>query len=499
MTAKIENERDLPAFVKEDVERERHELAMLYQISQFMQGTLDLNEILHSLLTALTSGCALGFSRAMILGIDREKEHIIGMMGVGPANHEEAYRIWSSLEKEHTSLPNFLKKFGRKISDADQYFDSLVKDIHVPLDMLEPEINEIIAAKSPSVMNSEVSGRVPWLSRLGVTDYVAVPLIAGEDVVGIVFADNYFNPREIDGHMIRTLSLFATQAGVAYERARAVKQLEEEKGRLQSTLIELKETQDQLIHVDRLATLGTMAAQIAHEVKNPLTAIGGFARTLLKHYNTCDCDEKLKDYAGIIVEEVTRLESFIANVLDFSRISSAAVCLENINQVIEDTCAFFDLQADKASKNIKLIKKLDPSVRTTLMDPRQIKQVLLNVCQNAIQAMESGGELFVTTKQVTDEQIRIEVTDSGRGMTGDELVNIFDPFFTTKSAGSGLGLPISQQIILNHGGYISLSSTPGEGTTVCIDLQVMEDLDRFYENMEKGLAGHMHAKENTGS
>ena len=499
MTAKIENERDLPAFVKEDVERERHELAMLYQISQFMQGTLDLNEILHSILTALTSGCALGFSRAMILGIDGEKEYLIGMMGVGPANHEEAYRIWSSLEKEHSSLTNFLQKFGRKISEADQYFDSLVKEIYIPLKILEPEINEIIVAKSPAVMKSDVSGRVQWLSRLGVTDYVAVPLTAGDDVVGIVFADNYFNPRDIDPHMIRTLSMFAAQAGVAYERAQAVKQLEEEKRRLQSTLNELKGTQDQLIHAERLATLGTMAAQVAHEVKNPLTAIGGFARTLLKHYDTCDCDEKVKDYARIIVEEVTRLESFISNVLDFSGISSASVCLENINHVIEDTCAFFDLQADKAHKNINLTKNLDPAVRVTLMDPRQIKQVLLNVCQNAIQAMESGGELCVTTKQVMDKQIRIEVRDSGRGMTKDELANIFDPFYTTKSAGSGLGLPISQQIILNHGGDISLSSTPGEGTTVCIDLQIMEDLDRFYENMEKGLAGQMRAKDNTGS
>ncbi|MCI0496354.1 response regulator, partial [candidate division KSB1 bacterium] len=294
-----------------EVERRQHELAMLGQISHFMNRAIQLDQLLHLVLTALTAGCAFGFSRAMILLINKKSGLLEGRMGVGPSNQEEANRIWTELSKEEISLPNFLEKYGLKQSNADEYFNNMVKQIKMPINQTSCIFSKIIEEKSPAMIHRhspEMSNCSDLFQKLKMEEFLAVPLIAKDNVIGVIAADNFFSNRQIDRGMLELLTLFATQAGLAVERAEAYYDLEQEKNKLEQAYRELKETQQRLLHAERLATVGKMAAQIAHEIRNPLVAIGGFARHILKLTETEQANEKLPTYAKIITEEVQRLE-----------------------------------------------------------------------------------------------------------------------------------------------------------------------------------------------
>jgi len=389
-------------FLVEDItetERKERELAMLSQIRQFMHGMFQLNELLHLILTAITAGCALGFSRAMILLINQKNHLLEGRMGVGPANQQEANRIWSELAKEDISLPTFLKKYGIKISHDDTYFNSLVKQIKKPLDQLDSIFSKVIKKNVPVKIKHSQAECTLFSEKFHMDEFIAVPLVAKDKVIGVVVADNQFSNRPIDEHMIELLMLFSSQAGLAIERAEAYHELEEEKNKLEKAYKVLKNTQDRLIHAERLATVGKMAAQIAHEVRNPLVAIGGFARNISKLITTDPQNSNIGSHATIIADEVSRLENILSNVLNFSKLSSPEVRLENINKIIEDVCLIINIRDEVSEHGINVKTKLDHSIPLSLMDSQQIKQVLINLCENALHSMKKGGELFLSTKK----------------------------------------------------------------------------------------------------
>lgn len=468
-----------------ETERKQYELTMLGQISQFMHSTLHLDQLLHLILTAITTGCALGFSRAMIFLINQKTNMLEGRMGVGPANQQEANRIWSELAKEDISLTGFLEKYGLKFSLDDDHFNKQVCQIKIPLNQKDCFLNRIIDEKCPIKANLQSFKELAcatFLKNLQLEEFLAVPLIATDKVIGIVIADNHFSSRPIDENMIDLLMIFATQAGLAIERAESYEKLKAEKNKLEKAYVELKNTQERLIHSERLATVGKMATQIAHEVRNPLVAIGGFARNILKLIEFDPTNENLKSYTDIIVNEVNRLENILSNILDFTRLSHTKVRLEDVNKIIEDVCVFINIHEEISAKGISIAKNLDLSLPPTLLDPQQIKQVLVNICQNALHSMFNGGELYVASKRKSNDLIEIKIRDTGEGMPSHVLEEMFNPFFTTKKNGLGLGLPISQQIIHSHGGKIDVTSEVGKGTTFTITLKITDDINKICQD-----------------
>ena len=458
-----------------------HELSMLSQISHFMQETTGLDQLLHLILTAITAGCAMGFSRAMILLLNQKKQVLEGRMGVGPTTNTEAYRIWKELGDENIALSTFLEKYGKNYPKEGDGYTKLVKKIVVPADsknslFIKAIVNNESFPGSRSDIKSDISHGL--LEKLQLDEFIVVPLVAKNKVIGVVVADNQFAFQPIDEGRVRLLSLFANQAGLAIERAETYSNLEVEKNKLQQAYEELKNTQERLLHSERLATVGKMAAQVAHEIRNPLVVIGGFARSIEKIVDKKEIEE-FKKIGKIIAEEVNRLEKVLSNVLDFSRLSKPQPVLEDINRIIEESCFFVSVQDEILQKGVQLHKELDSSIPQVLMDPQQIKQVLLNLIQNALHSMPEGGELKITSRKTEDRMIQISVKDSGLGISPDVLEEMFNPFFTTKPDGTGLGLPISQKIIHNHGGKIEVSSEVNKGTTFSFTLNMITDIKKF--------------------
>jgi two-component system sensor kinase FixL len=233
-------------------------------------------------------------------------------------------------------------------------------------------------------------------------------------------------------------------------------------------ITEYKQMEDRLVRAERLAAVGNTVSHIAHEIKNPLAIIGGFAQQLQK---IPGLEEKNQHKLGIIMEEVSRLEDMIAQMRDFVKHPSIKKEPGNMDALLDEVVEMFE---DKANEqNVTLKREKGPENLTVAFDQQQIRQVLINLFKNALEAMPHGGELTVTS-QVTETNLEVSIGDTGQGMTPEVKANIFQPYFTTKEKGTGLGLAISQTILEEHGGGIFVDSAPGAGSTFTIQLPLQE-------------------------
>lgn len=241
-----------------------------------------------------------------------------------------------------------------------------------------------------------------------------------------------------------------------------------------------KELEEDLKRADRLAQMGTLAAGLAHEIRNPLGGIKGAAQ-LLRRY--VDGNASLREYTDIMVREVNRVNQLIEQLLDLSRPPQLKLAPVNIHRILEDVLLLEGQSGGRAEMTVK--KNFDPSLPPIRGDRAQLTQVFLNLVKNAFQAMEHGGTLTITTRLETDYHIRgqgtgrnrfiwVDLADDGAGIKEDDLAHIFSPFFTTKNNGTGLGLAICYRIIKEHGGLIRVESVEGQGTNFKVSLVVAD-------------------------
>ena len=231
-------------------------------------------------------------------------------------------------------------------------------------------------------------------------------------------------------------------------------------------LRERKRMEDELLRSERLAVLGKMAAHISHEIKNPLMLIGGFARQILKDF--AQNPEKNQGKLQIIVDEVRRLEDFLVEVGSYAKFSEPQKIPGNLNDLIQETCQ--RLEPSLKENNIELALELDPNLPEIQFDPGHLRQVILNIAKNGIEAMETGGTLTIATGRERG-RILVQISDTGVGIPPEVQEKIFQPFFSSKPKGSGLGLAISQKILEAHQGEIIIASEPQKGTRVTIYLK----------------------------
>jgi PAS domain S-box-containing protein len=233
-------------------------------------------------------------------------------------------------------------------------------------------------------------------------------------------------------------------------------------------LTSTKSLEERVKRSEKLAILGEMAAVMAHEVRNPLNAIAGFAQLL---QNKVSEDDPRRRYVDIITHEAFRIDTLISDILDFAhqkKRSDVEVCLPDlIEKVLSDKAG----AADK--KKVELKKNVASDLPVLYGDVVRIERILLNLVNNAIDAMEESGEICLGVERVesdTGPLVQITVSDTGCGIPPENMETIFKPFFTTKSSGTGLGLAIIQKIVEEHGGTISLKSEIGRGTAFSITL-----------------------------
>jgi two-component system sensor histidine kinase HydH len=230
-------------------------------------------------------------------------------------------------------------------------------------------------------------------------------------------------------------------------------------------LREIRHLQDEIRRQEKLAAMGGLAAGVAHEVRNPLSSIKALATFFSGQF---DEGSDGKEAAGVMVQEVDRLNRVITELLDFARPSDLKREPSDIGELISRSIKL--IQQDVTNKNIDIKIDTAADLCTAWIDPDRLAQCLLNLYLNAVQAMDSGGTLTVRCSSSNAEHVRIVVSDTGRGIAPGDLNKIFDPYFTTKKKGTGLGLAIVYKIIEAHGGHIDVKSTLDQGTAFTISI-----------------------------
>jgi two-component system, NtrC family, sensor kinase len=231
----------------------------------------------------------------------------------------------------------------------------------------------------------------------------------------------------------------------------------------------IKAFEDEFRRANKLSTLGELAGSIAHEIKNPLISIQGFAKRIEK----VEDGDKIKEYAGLIDKESGRLSNVLAKLLEFSRMDEPKTELVDINGIVDDTVLFLEHHLTRF-RNVALFVEKDETLPQVEIDRIHIQQSLVNIVMNAAQAMPDGGDIRIKTGKNSGGYIYISVTDHGTGISAEHIDKIFEPFFTTKkkSEGTGLGLSLSKRLVEASNGRIEVESIIGQGSTFKIILPV---------------------------
>ena len=235
---------------------------------------------------------------------------------------------------------------------------------------------------------------------------------------------------------------------------------------------EQRRLQEQVLQSERLAAVGRMAAQVAHEIRNPLSSIGLNIELLfdeIQEHHWEDSDEA-QELIRIVLSEIERLNGIIHDYLLFARMPVKQVHPESVNDLVNDLVKLVKPEAQRAQ--VKLTRRLGKQLPDIEVDSTLVGQALLNCVQNAIEAMPWGGKLSLSTR-AREDCVELSIKDTGSGIRFERQSKVFDPFYTTKDKGTGLGLPYVRQIVNEHGGQVSLDSTPGVGTTVIIRFPIV--------------------------
>jgi len=236
-------------------------------------------------------------------------------------------------------------------------------------------------------------------------------------------------------------------------------------------LSELEALQEAVERERHLAALGRLAAGVAHEVRNPLSSLKGFAQFFRSKFRPGSEEER---YSDIMIEEVERLDRVVQELLDFAKPTSPDRTLSDPNDLVEQALAL--IAEDAQFRDVTIERRFAPDLPQVFVDPLQVRQALLNLFLNGIEAMEGGGTLTLETAVTRGGQdapsVSVGISDTGEGMTPDEIAKLFEPFYTTKPKGTGLGLTIVSRILEQNGGQITVTSASGEGTTFTVRLPI---------------------------
>lgn len=441
------------------------ELTLLYQFSNTMLSTIRLNKLTHLVLTAITTSSSNLFERATLFLRNERSDVMQGMLGV-TRQLAEGLQILGGQDALGSRWDISDEIISRQRSAE---FCLQVRLTRIEIDSTCPLMKRIVSDRSLCHSDETPCHQCRscyFIKSLCGGPFAAVPLVARESTIGMIVVDNPESAQEISNGNLHFLQLFANQAGMAIENSMLY-------NRIEDAHLNLKDARERLLHGERLAAIGEMAANIAHELKNPLITIGGFAGRLLKSLPDGSRDHQ---YADTIVSEVCRLEKMLAEILAFSRKPTICFSSCDLEEIIRDCLASCTPKFD--DHNITLTFSCDDRPWPVSGDAHQLKQVFLNLILNACDAMPEGGVLTLTLNKVPHGKKALVATieDTGTGIPKEMLPQIFNPFFTTKHHGTGLGLAIANRIILNHFGSIEVSNSC-KGAVFTITLPLAEYID----------------------
>jgi signal transduction histidine kinase/DNA-binding response OmpR family regulator len=453
---------------QEKLEEAHFRIQLLHQLSIKMNtvylSTVELDEILRAILVGITANEGLRFNRAFLAMFDKEQKVLAGRIAIGPRCREVAARVWAELQEKKLSFLEIMRNIKNNCG-GDLEVNQMIQTLRIPVTAGDHLlIRAALERRSIAVTNGLAVEPVPQdlIDFLGEDTFVIVPLYSPGRSFGVIIADNFVTGQPIDDNSLGSLELFASQASLAIEQSHLYMEMQKKIVELEALNHELDKNKDLLVKAERYSALGHMAAQMVHVIRNPITSIGGISRILAKKIS----DPDLSKYLHVMIKETDRLESTLGDLFDFvthteSRKEPAPFC-----QLINKTLMLVQSSLKKQAIVVDLdLPEQEPVLE---IDARQIRQMLLHLFRNAIEAMPHGGILGISARAEAG-RVHLTITDTGIGIPEAAITMAKDPFFTTKTYGTGMGLTMVERVVKAHDGDFSLHKLEN-GLQVEVDL-----------------------------
>jgi PAS domain S-box-containing protein len=336
----------------------------------------------------------------------------------------------------------------------------------------EGYLGQVVVTGKTMVVDNIQESKDPYVDTLveeGLRSTVYIPLVSKGNPVGVMCVSSH-SDFEFSSYHVEFLTAIGNQLGVAVDNASLFEKSKQ-------AYKELKEAQEQVIRTEKLASLGKLSATIAHEINNPLAAVLTYVKLMMKLMErdlfSQERKRDIKRYLETMGSETARCGEIVKNLLAFSRRSKITVGSHSIEKIIDRTLIL--IAHDLEMKNVQTLQKIEPDLPDIKCDFKQIQQAFLNLMSNASESMDKGGTLTVSAKCSEDNDfVEFLISDTGCGISKEDLKNIFEPFFTTKEEGKGVGLGLSVVfgIITSNNGSIEVESELEKGTSFKVRLPV---------------------------
>ena len=447
---------------QQELEKARQRIERTHNLSIKMNGAYlratDLNLLAQAILTGITAQEGLGFNRAFMLLLSEDGTQLKGSWAIGPINQEEGVVIWKQMQSEHLTLDDLLQRLRTTLPE-ETAITRLIKSVS-----LDAAANNNLAAAALSqrrmllVQKGKAEYPVPpaLLEILQEDSFVVAPLYSPERNLGVVIVDYFISHRDFELEKLHALESFLSQASLAIEHGYLYQAVQRQVRELEQITRELHKNKEMLVTAGRYSAVGHMTAQLAHNLRNPMTAIGGTARMLARKITDPDAQRFLR----MMVDEVEKVEKTLANLAHYSETIQPVYETVSLSELAQNAVRLY--QQDMALQGITVRYDCKPDAPLVEADPKLIQQVLVHLISNAIDAMPEGGTLTLRIRP-EDGGLVVSIQDTGSGISAPILKNVTDPFFTTKTMGTGLGLSLVQRVIQDHGGTLALSNSAAGG------------------------------------
>ncbi len=449
------------------------EVRFLHELGSVLQSSVDLEEVLSVALTAITAGKGFGMNRAFLFMTDKERGHLQGYLAIGPRNYEEASQTWNEIASNDLDLQTLAQNFRKnKLSAERAKFHDILERLSVPLSRTDHILVKALDGKHPVLIEDafhhpEIE---PEFARLlGVDTFLLMPLISRNRRVGVIIADNCITHRRITEEDMRSLETFTFPVAFAIERAALYDRLQVELNRVTEASNKLKEQQELIVRMEKMALVGRITSSIAHSIRNPLMIIGGFARSMLK--NTPESDPK-RDFIESIVGEARQLEGVLDEILNYSDSLYPTRDFWDANYLVES--AIRDTAEAQRVRGCVCGFAAGHDLPPAWIDFKQVAYCLRTILQSDIDGTVEQGAISIGTS-LEGDVIVIRIEDRSRCVSQDELDTLLTPFSSTQDLGGCLGLALCKTMLDKQGIPLNAESLPEGGLLYTIILPTRKE------------------------
>jgi len=448
------------------------EIKFLHELGSVLQSSVDLDEVLSTALTAITSGKGFGMNRAFLLLADKERHILKGHLGIGPGSLEEAGRTWHEIATGDLDLQGLSQSFLKDKMGAElDKFHDILERLSVSLDNEQHVVVRALDERKPLLITNAFHRQDvdrAFVDILGVDTFLILPLIARHRRVGVIIADNFITHRSISEQDMQSIEAFSFPVAFAIERAALYELVHEEAEKLREANTRLQDQQEQLVRMEKMALVGRITSSIAHSIRNPLMVIGGFARSILK--STPALDPK-RSFINSIVTEAHQLEEVLGEILTYSDALFPTCDFWDSRQLIE--AALRDIQERVVSQDYSCRFHPADQLPLVYIDFKQTVYCIRNILLSTIDGL-SNGALEISTR-ADGAYVNVQIQDFMRVLSEDELEALLTPFTETCEMGSGLNMALSRSMLDKQNIPLVVVAPPEGGVTYTIKLPMHKE------------------------